>query len=168
MTLAPWVTVELHNSTSPYAMIDSNSAILSTSGTGTFTFSKAVNGTSYFIVIKSMNTIETWSSAAHSFTGSQLSYNFTSSINQAYTDGSNPPMALHNGKWCIYTGDLNHDGFVSGDDFTGVDNDNSAFGYHFINDLDGDGFVGGNDFTFINNNNELSIHRQLPAGATGN
>jgi uncharacterized protein (TIGR02145 family) len=163
MSLSPTITVELHDATSK-AGIESRIGSLSTAGVGTFSFTSAVNGTPYYIVIKSVNTIETWSANPQSFSAGTLSYDFTTGVSKAYTDGSNPPMALHNGKWCIYSGDLNHDGFVGGDDFTGVDNDNAAFSYHLINDLNGDGFIGGDDFTFIDNNNSSFVGKQIPPG----
>ncbi|MDR3611743.1 MAG: FISUMP domain-containing protein [Ignavibacteriaceae bacterium] len=161
MSLAPSVTIELHDATSK-DMVESCDGTLNTSGVGTFSFSSAVNGIPYYIVIKSMNTLETWSAHPQSFIAGVLSYDFTTDANKAYTDGSNPPMALHNGKWCIYSGDLNQDGFISGDDFTGVDNDNTSFDYHPINDLNGDGFVSGDDCTFIDNNNYFFISKQIP------
>jgi hypothetical protein len=168
MTLAPWVTIELHNATAPYAMVDSNSAVLSTTGFGTFIFTNAVSGTNYYLVVKSINTIETWSDTALSFTSSTLSYDFTSAVTQAFTDGSNPPLALHNGKYCIYSGDLNHDGFINKADYAGVDNDNAALTYHLVNDLNGDGYVTSADDQTIDNNNLISIHRQSPTGTSGN
>jgi len=165
MPISPWVTVELHSSSTPYALVDSNSATLSSTGAGIFTFTKAVSDANYYIVVKSMNTIATWSASPQSFISSALSYNFTTAVTQAYTDGSNPPLARHNGKYCIYSGDLNQDGLVTGDDFIGVDNDGSTFNYHPINDLNGDGLVTTADDQFIDNNNTISIHRQAPAGA---
>jgi hypothetical protein len=167
MPISPRVTVELHSSSAPYALVDSNTAALNTAGTGTFTFTKAVSGTGYYIVVKSMNTIETWSAAPQNFTSAALSYNFTTAVTQAFTDGSNPPLALHNGKYCIYSGDLNQDDIINKADYTAVDNDNSTFQYHLANDLNGDGFVSTADEQFIDNNYILSIHRQAPAGAPG-
>jgi hypothetical protein len=167
MTLAPWVTIELHNATAPYGMVDSNSSVLSTAGFGTFIFTKAVSGISYYLLIKSFNTIDTWSATPINFTTSSVSYNFTTAVTQAYTDGSNPPLSLHNSKYCIYSGDLNHDGYVNSLDYAGVDNDNAALTYHPINDLNGDGYVTSADDQAIDNNKLLAIHRQVPGSASG-
>jgi len=157
------VTVELRDAGTS-ALVESQTAILTTAGVGTFNFTTAVNGTPYYVVVKSPNTVETWSATAQSFTSGSLTYDFTTGLVKAYTDGSNPPLALHSGKYCIYSGDVNQDGFVTGDDYTGVDNDNSAFTYHLVNDLNGDGFVTGDDYTCIDNNNTLFIQRQVPSG----
>jgi hypothetical protein len=164
MSMAPSVTVELHDA-STFAMVESKSENLSTSGLGTFNFTTALNGIPYFTVIKYPNTVETWSEAPHSFIAGALSYDFTIGTGQAYTDGSNPPLVLHGGKYCIYSGDVNQDGFVTGDDFAGVDNDASNFDYNLVNDVNGDGFVTGDDFQFIDNNASNFIQRQVPPGA---
>ncbi|MDR3610639.1 MAG: S53 family serine peptidase [Ignavibacteriaceae bacterium] len=164
MSMAPSVTVELHNASTPYSLVESQTATLSTAGVGSFNFTNALNGASYYIVVKYLNTIETWSATPQCFTNGILNYNFTTGLGQAYTDGSNPPMALHNGKYCIYSGDCNQDGFVSGPDFAGVDYDNTNFEYHLVNDLNGDGYISGDDFTFIENNNENFIQKQVPPG----
>jgi hypothetical protein len=163
MLMTPSVTVELHDATSPYyALVESKTATLSTAGVGTFNFTTAVNGTPYYIVFKYLNTIETWSATPQSFTNNTLSYDFTTGLGQACTDGSNPPLALHNGKYCIYSGDVNQDGYVTGDDCTGVDNDNANYDYHLVNDVNGDGYITGDDYTFINNNSFNYIQKQLP------
>jgi hypothetical protein len=166
MTMTPSVTVELHDA-STYALVESQTGTLTNVGVSYFTFSNAVNGTPYYIVVKSVNTVEVWSATAQSFVSSYLSYNFTTGVAQAYTDGSNPSLALHGTKYCIYSGDVNQDGFVTGDDFEGVDNDAANFEYHVATDVNGDGFVTGDDFQFIDNNASLFVQRQIPPGAPG-
>ncbi len=81
------VTVELHAATTPYALVESQVVTLSTSGVGNPVYTTAVNGTPYYIVIKSNNGLETWSATPQTFTGSTLTYDFTSGATQAY--GSN-------------------------------------------------------------------------------
>ncbi|MDR3669129.1 MAG: dockerin type I repeat-containing protein, partial [Ignavibacteriaceae bacterium] len=152
------VSVELHDASS-FALVDQDKELLSSAGTGTFKFYSAVNGTNYYIVVKHRNSIETWSASAQSFSSNLLSYNFTTSASQAY--GSN--LVLQSGKYCIYSGDVNQDGQVTSDDFTGVDNDNTNFDYHIANDLNGDGQVTSDDFTCIDNNNSNFISKNVPA-----
>jgi hypothetical protein len=164
MSMTPSVTVELHDATTK-ALVESKTATLSTAGTGTFHFTAALNNTPYYIAIKYPNTVETWSATSQSFAAGALSYDFTTGVGQAYTDGSIPPLILHGAKYCIYSGDVNQDGFVTGDDFAGVDNDASNFDYNLINDVNGDGFVTGDDFQFIDNNASNFIQKQIPSGA---
>ncbi|MDR3667984.1 MAG: dockerin type I repeat-containing protein [Ignavibacteriaceae bacterium] len=164
MTMTPGVTVELHDAVT-LAVVETKTATLSTAGVGSFLFTKATNGTPYYIVVKGPTTVETWSATAHSFTAGNLSYDFTSGVGQAYTDGSMSPMSVHSGKTCIYSGDVNQDGQITSDDFTGVDNDNSNFDYHIANDVNGDGQITSDDFTWIDNNNTNFVTRQVPPGA---
>jgi hypothetical protein len=156
------VKVELHNSISPYTMMDSISQVLSTAGVADFNFVNAVNGTPYYAVIKHRNAVETWSASTITFTSGAASYDFTSAQTQAY--GSN--LALHGSKWCLYNGDVNHDGAVDGTDLGAVDNDNNAFVTGYTDtDLNGDGAVDGSDLGIVDNNNNAFIAAVLPPGA---
>jgi hypothetical protein len=158
------VTVQLYDA-STFALVETKTGTLDVNGNGSFLFSSAANGTPYYIVIKSPTTIETWSAAGVSFTGGALTYDFTTALAQAYTDGSLPSMSLQGGKYCIYSGDVNQDGFITNDDFTGVDNDASVGDWHVENDVNGDGFVTNDDFTFIDNNASVGLAKQVPPGA---
>jgi hypothetical protein len=154
------VIVELHNSASPYLSVDSQKGVLNTVGSGIFNFSNAVNDNPYYIVVKHRSGVETWSSVGNSFSYYVLSYDMTSGQTQAY--GGN--LVLKGSKWCIYSGDVNQDGFVTSNDYTSIDNDASKGDYHLVNDLNGDGFVTSNDFTCIDNNATFGIARQVPFG----
>ena len=163
MSLAPAaVTVELHSATSPYTLVESQTAPLSTIGVGTFNFSTAVNGTNYYIVIKSWNSVETWSGTPQSFTIDALSYNFTSAGTQAY--GSN--MVQKGSAWCIFSGDLDQGGYVGVADLSLVANDNASFvSGSTATDINGDGYVGVADLSIVANNNALFVAKVVPAGA---
>ena len=155
------VTVELRNGSS-YVLVDQCTGVLSASGTGTFKFNSAVNGTGYYIAVKHRNSIETWSASPQSFTSYALSYDFTSAATQA--SGSN--LILRGSEYCIYSGDVNQDGSVNSSDFTSVNSDNSAGGappnYHLVNDLNGDGWITGDDFICIDNNKANSVSKKVP------
>lgn len=70
------ITVELHNTTTPYAKVYSTKAILMTNGTATASFPlSALNGT-YYIVVKQRNSIETWSKSTKTFNNYSVSYKF--------------------------------------------------------------------------------------------
>jgi endonuclease G len=141
--------------------VDQQTGLLSASGTGTFTFRTAVNGSNYYIVVKHRNAIETWSASVLSFTSSALSYNFTTAATQAY--GSN--MVLKGGKYCFYSGDVNQDNNVNLLDLIAIDNDNTniATGYQ-ITDLNGDGNVNLLDLIIVDNNNTAIVKRLAPSG----
>ncbi|MBK9400559.1 MAG: PKD domain-containing protein [Bacteroidetes bacterium] len=60
-TLADTITVELRNSIAPYALEKSVKGTLNTSGNGQFIFPGNLLSRQYYIVVKTRNTIETWS-----------------------------------------------------------------------------------------------------------
>jgi hypothetical protein len=157
------VTVELHGASSPYALVESTKGVLNSSGVGTFNFKTAINQTPYYIVIKPRNGIETWGASTNTFSSSTLSYNLTSSQNQAF--GSN--LILKGTKWCIYSGDITQDGQVSFSDLIAVDNDNNNYvnGYTKT-DLTGDNQVTFSDLIIVDNNNSSYVARMYPTGTT--
>ena len=102
------VNVYLANQTTPFAYADTAKVVLSTSGTATFSFSKAVNG-SYYIVVSHRNHLETWSKLPQVLTTNVTkSYDFTTAATQAYGDN----MKQVGSVWVLYGGDANGDGSV--------------------------------------------------------
>ena len=156
------VTVELHSANSPYTLIESKKGVLNSVGVGTFNFQSAVNNIPYYVVIKPRNGIETWSATGISFSSSSLSFNLTTGQSQAY--GNN--LVQKGGKWCIYSGDVNHDGYIDLSDLIAVDNDNATFttGYS-VTDLNGDGLVDLSDLIIADNNTAAFVTKIVPSGA---
>jgi len=95
------VSVYLKSVTSPYQNIDSSRGVIdSLTFTGNFGFRNAPSG-NYFIMVKHRNSIETWSKAGgeeYNF-GGTLSYDFTSSVSQAFGDN----MILTGSTYCIFS-----------------------------------------------------------------
>ncbi len=146
------VTVELRNSTSPFAIADQSTAVLSANGTVQLNFTGAANG-NYYIAVKHRNSIETWSANAIAF--SQIvpvNYNLSSSSSQAF--GSNVIQIDSSPvRFAVYSGDVNQDGTVDATDISTIDNDASNFvGGYVVTDLTGDDFVDGTDFAIADNN----------------
>jgi hypothetical protein len=157
------VTVELHSATAPYAVVESKTGNLSTAGVGSFLFTTATNGTPYYIVVKSANSVETWSATAQSFTAGALSYDFTTAAGQAF--GSN--LFQIGSKWCIYSGDVNQDGYVDSGDMLPIDNDytNYLYGTGLVTDVNGDSYVDSGDLLIVDNNYTNYIYAAKPDGA---
>ena len=67
------------------------------------------------------------------------------------------------GKHCIYSGDINQDGYIDGSDVSLVDNDVliSASGY-LNTDLSGDNFTDVNDLSLVDNNSFTSVTAVKP------
>ena len=151
------VTVELHDATT-FALIDSKVAVLSTSGLASATFTQAA--ASYYIAIKHRNTIQTWTANPVACTVSTALYDFSTAANKAFGDNQ---IEVSTGVWAMYTGDMDQDDFIDGNDFPyyDVDSFNGVNGVYANTDLDGDGFVDGNDYPLydVNSfNGVLSIH----------
>ncbi|MBX7109298.1 MAG: putative metal-binding motif-containing protein [Chitinophagales bacterium] len=146
------VMVILHDEFT-YADLDTFRGLLHTDGMINCTFSHAGISNAYFVSVKSKNTLETWSAAAVPM--SQGSYDFSTDFTQAYPDvnNPNPQMTLVAGVWTIYSGDVNQDGQVAGDDFNIVESDvtGQAFGYN-VTDITGEGPTDGADFNLLESN----------------
>ena len=144
------VTVELRNSTSPYALVDQGKAVLTPGvGYGSVEFNTAGSG-SFYIAVKHRNSIQTWSAAPVAMTaGGNYNFDFTGALSQAY--GSN--MVLKLGRYCFYSGDVNQDEVVDGSDLSLIDND----GFNFVSgyvatDCNGDNFTDASDASIADNN----------------
>jgi hypothetical protein len=89
-------------------------------------------------------------------------YDFTSAEVQVY--GSN--MVLKGGKYCLYSGDVNHDNNVNLLDLIAVDNDNTNIITGYVDtDVNGDNIVNLLDLIIVDNNNTAIITRVAPTGA---
>ena len=155
------VTVELRNTSPPYALVDKAKIFLNSNGHGSAQFYNAVNGVPYYIVLKHRNALETWSSTTQTFTANALNYDFTTGSDKAY--GNN--LKLIGTKWCIYGGDVNQDGFVNGADqgLVYTANVNGSQGY-ITTDLNGDMFTEIRDLNIVFTNNVLNVESISPAG----
>jgi hypothetical protein len=161
-TMSPdTVTVELRNSVSPYSLVDQSKIFLNSNGQGTGRFYTAENGVPYYLVVKHRNAIETWSALPQTFTTNNLTYDFTTASNKAY--GNN--LKLINGKWCLFSGDVNQDGFVETTDVNSVYNDNvnGVTGY-VSTDLNGDSITEIEDLNIVFTNNVLGVESKKPIG----
>ncbi|MEO6693851.1 MAG: dockerin type I repeat-containing protein, partial [Ignavibacteria bacterium] len=138
----------LQNSVTPYNTIDMGKTFLNTNGEGTVYFVTAATGT-YYLKINHRNSIETWSGSPVVLINGINSYDFTTSASQAF--GNN--LILKDGRYSVYSGDVNQDGIIDGADASIADNDASNFitGYA-ASDVNGDNIVDGSDLAIIDNN----------------
>ncbi len=143
------VTIQLRNSTAPYAIVDQAREVYNINGFATYEFYTAPAG-SYYVVIKHRNGLETWSSAPVAMlAGGNYNYDFTTSASQAF--GNN--TVLKAGLYCIYSGDVNQDGVIDITDEGLIDNAalNFASGY-IATDVNGDGVADLTDLGITDNN----------------
>jgi len=159
-TISDTVKVYLQQAASPYAKVDSVKILLNSSGNGTGIFSKTPNGI-YYIVVTHRNGVETWSKVGGESLaqGTTVSYDFTTASSKAY--GSN--LVLKGSKWCIFSGDVNQDGYVNSTDLSLINSDGFIYstGYRST-DLTGDNFVDLNDFVICDNNVFKNISVKKP------
>lgn len=153
------ITVLLRNVSSPFAIVDSAKTYLDSLGNCMVKFLNAPDGI-YFIVIKNLNHLETWSRSGGEamLRASTYTYNFTDNPAKAF--GNN--LKKVGSKWCIFAGDVNQDGFVNQNDLILIANE--AFNYSsgfWTDDLTRDGFVDLNDLLLCDNNafNSVSVKK---------
>ena len=157
------ITVYLRNALSPYALVDSSKEIIdSLSLSGLFTFNNAPTGT-YYITVKHLNSIETWSKSGGEYLATDgifYNYDFTVSNTQAY--GNN--LRLRGSKYCLYSGDVNQDGYITLFDVIPIYNDavNFVTGRFIKTDLTGDNIVDLTDVTIGYNNSASFISKITP------
>ena len=151
------ITVTLVNSSTP-ADVESQKVILKSDGSSTY-FTGSAIGTSCYIRVNHRNSLETWSAGPVNM-AANTTYNFSSNQNQAYGDN----LVQVAGVWAMYSGDVNQDGFIGGDDVGAVDNDNLAglFFTYTTSDINGDLFVGGDDVGVVDNNNLAGVYLPAP------
>jgi hypothetical protein len=151
--VADQVTIELHDATAPYAIAHTYSNVnLNTNGTLSISNIPGTVSGSYYLVIKHRNSIETWSTLPVSFAGSSVSYDFSTSDEQAYSSN----MRLIGSVYAIYGGEASLDGIVDGSDMSEVFNASKppALAGYNNQDVNGDGIVDSSDMSMIYNNSK--------------
>ncbi len=139
------VRMYLRQTTAPYTKVDSAIGYINQFGFTTTYLANALNG-NYYIEYKHRNSLSVWSALPKSFSqGSSTSFSILSGPSTVY--GSD--LIMIDGRWCMYSGDMNQDGAINGNDFTIFSQQFGQSGY-LVSDLNGDGTINGNDFTIFN------------------
>jgi len=151
------ITVELWTDTG--IMVFSDETGLSTTGAVTLTVDGTISGNCY-IYVRHRNSIPVSTSQPVSFSGTSITYNFTTSASQAYFDNQ---QQLEAGVYGLFAGDVDQDETIGALDMVGVDNAARNFveGY-FPEDINGDAEVGAFDIIFIDNNSRSFVSGYLP------
>jgi hypothetical protein len=157
--IADQIQIELHSSVTPYTMEGSQfTADLSVNGNAEIIIPAELNG-SYYLVIKHRNSMETWSATPVSFASGNVSYDFSDMATKAYGNNLN----YKQGKYLIYTGDVNQDDTIDVNDILDIENAASIFltGY-YSTDVNGDGLIDSADEIITDNNASQSIELVKP------
>ena len=154
------VAVELHHPTT-FALIDTKKAVLKTDGTVSATFTQPAG--SYYIAVKHRNVLQTWTANPVACAASTALYNFTTAANKAMGDNQ---VEVGSGIWAFFTGDINQDDFIDGNDFPEYDSESASGGLfdgtYTRTDMNGDGFVDGNDFPVFDINSSSGVSSAHP------
>ena len=155
-----WSQANLSNTQPDYI----DKAILHNNGLITANFNEdVIKGKNYYILLRHRNSIETWSSNAIDVIANN-NYDFSNSLVKAYSDGLSPAMQnLGDGNYALYSGDVNQDGTVDGQDMNVVDNNtrDGVFGY-YNSDINGDGATDGLDMNVVDNNTRYGLFTARP------
>ncbi|MDY0026965.1 MAG: hypothetical protein RBS33_13335, partial [Lentimicrobium sp.] len=146
--------VELRNAADYSIIEDTTTVFIKTDGTLSLTIPPALNG-SYYITIAHRNSVTTVSALPVSFSGGDVTYDFTTDISKAY---GNNMIEVSTGVWALYAGDVDKNGNIDTTDMSWIDNDSSNFetGY-IVTDVNGDGIVDTYDMTYVDNNSAQFI-----------
>ena len=153
------VRIFLRSSTSPFNKIDSAVMYLNSSGEASASFLDLDPG-NYYIQTLHRNALETWSSSPVTFANSSVTnFDFTNAQSKAYDSN----LILKEGKWCLFSGDVNSDGLIDLADLIQINNDASDFASGYIvTDLTGDNAVSLEDVLIAYNNSVNFVEVRRP------
>ncbi len=153
------ITVEFRSPSSPFNLIESKKIYLDSLGQGIGSYLSVSEGGSYYLVIKHRNGLETWSKNPLTFNAHFLNYDFTSASTKAF--GNN--LKKIGDSWCLFSGDVNQDGYINSNDLLLIQNDSNNYSSAYqISDLNGDNFVDLHDLVICDNNVFNSISKIIP------
>jgi subtilisin-like proprotein convertase family protein len=139
------VRMYLRQTSAPYTKVDSAIGYINQFGFCNTYLANALNGT-YYIEYRQRNSLAVWSVTPKTFTqGGSTSFSITTGPSTVYGND----LIMVNGRWCTYSGDVNQDGTINGNDFTIFNTQFGQSGY-IASDLNGDNTVNGSDFTIFN------------------
>lgn len=157
--LCDTVLIELHQKVSPYSLATSQKCTIDISGNGMCTFQSIVSGTSYYIVVKHRNSLETWSASPVLMNAALSTYTFSDAISKAY---GNKMVLIDTQKYAIFSGDVDQNGIIDDMDFADTENELKLFLVGYLkDDINGDHIVESADYALIQNNvvNLISLSR---------
>ncbi len=162
-----WLLLQLYESDgatvaqSRSVFVRNDGYLVDENGNTPFNISGVYKSKNYYIVLKHRNHIRVMSANTVSFASGSASYDFTDNINKYY--GSNGAKSLPVGYWGLWSGDVNQDGVVDGNDFsawrTAARNGDSGYSTY---DMRLDGRVTSADYVYWYNNDRLGASTGMP------
>jgi hypothetical protein len=130
------------------------------SGVVNLYFGAIQNGVSYYIVVNTPHSIETWSATGQPFVNGVAAYDFTTGLNKAY--GGNMHLNTATGKTEIYEGDVDQSGFIEIGDMAALSNDRFCMRTGFATDVNADGVVNDLDVNIVQSNVAIGVEVMHP------
>ena len=159
------IKVFLRNASSPYALIDSVVGYVDPQGlSGLLSFNGAPTGT-YYIVLKNINNLETWSQDGGEYMvedNSTYDYDFTTSASYGY--GNNQKQIDTSPlRYGIYSGDVDQNGLIDLTDVLQINTAKNLFTTGFtVTDLNGDDLTDLTDLVIAYNNSAAFVSVKDP------
>lgn len=159
------IKVFLRNASSPYALIDSVVGYVDSQGlSGLLSFNGAPTGT-YYIVLKNINNLETWSQDGGEYMvedNSTYDYDFTTSASYGY--GNNQKQIDTSPlRYGIYSGDVDQNGLIDLTDVLQINTAKNLFTTGFtVTDLNGDDLTDLTDLVIAYNNSAAFVSVKDP------
>jgi hypothetical protein len=151
-----WVLVQLRSGidsattvASRAAFLRSDGRIVDLDGKSQVNFSGVSEG-DYYLVVRHRNHLSIMSATAQALSfGSASLYDFTDDMSKTYTLGPDPMRDFANGKYGIFGGDSNGDGFINSNDLNLMWRpENRTSGYK-LSDFTCDGFINSDDINLV-------------------
>ncbi|MEI8203188.1 MAG: BNR-repeat neuraminidase N-terminal domain-containing protein [Bacteroidota bacterium] len=146
--IADKIDVDLYDANPPYDFVTTyRNVVLGIDGIATISIAPAFNS-SYYIRVKNRNHVQTCTSNPVSFYSNNISYNFTTDVNQAY--GTDAQAQVGPNIYAFYLGDLDQSLGVDFDDFNIFEPYLNEGTYGFtLSDFNGNGLVDFDDFNLF-------------------
>ncbi len=158
--IADHITVELHDGSNYSNVVyTANDVNLGTNGLAKVAI-PGTNSGSYYVTLRHRNGIQTVTASPVSFTAGTISYDLSDNPSKAYGDNL---LQMIDGKYVLYSGDVNQDDLIDGSDLSVIDNLATLFtGGYLPEDVNGDGLVDGSDLSIVDNNANNFVGVVLP------
>jgi hypothetical protein len=164
-----WVLVSLRAGTGSASTVATRAALIKEDGAITeFDGNRSVSfpgapKSSLYVVVAHRNHVPIMSATAVDFSSGAGSYDFTTGVTQAYSNGGFPMVDLGGGRYGMFAGDYNHDGQVTAIDFNAWLVATKAVLSGYLNeDFTLDSLVTVPDFNLFLVNTKAVAHSQVP------
>ncbi len=163
--IADLINIRIHPEYHPNLVTQEiQNTFLSTSGNINVRL-QPIDSTNYYIEILHRNHVTVWSAVPVSFNNKDISYQFSSSMMQAFQNSEiiPPQIQLSMDKFGLHAGDIDHNRVVDLDDFVILEPDLTYGSIGFLNtDLNGSGYVDLEDFIIFEPKLTSGIVSQSP------